>query len=76
MKLIIIEGALMKFYDEMKPLYLETEASRVELRDGLLQTKEGTHYPRDETPDNNIPKLITFTSKSLSAAERRYSSTE
>ena len=60
----------------MKPLYLEIEASRVGLRDDLLQTKEGTRYPRDETPDNNILKLITFTSKSLSAVERRYINTE
>ena len=39
----------MKFYDEMKPLYLETDASGVGLGAGLLQTKEGTSCPKDET---------------------------
>ena len=30
-KSIIKEDACMKFYDEMKPLYIETDASRVGL---------------------------------------------
>ena len=31
----------MKFYDETKPLYLETEASEIGLGATLLQTRDG-----------------------------------
>ena len=39
----------MTFSDEMKPLYVKTDASRVGLGAALLQTREGTSYLRDET---------------------------
>ena len=32
----------MKFYDETKPLYLETDAFRIGLDTALLQTRDGT----------------------------------
>ena len=66
----------MEFYNEIKPLYLEADALRVGLRAALLQTEGGTSYHRDEAPDNNILRTVTFLSKSLSALERRYSNIE
>ena len=66
----------MKFFDEMKPLYMETDASRVGLGAAILQTREGTSCARDEVPDNNILRLIAFMSRNLSAVERRYSDIE
>ena len=44
----------MKFHDDSKPLYLETDASRVVLRAALLQTQEGTMYQKDTVPENTI----------------------
>ena len=38
--------------------------------------KHCTHCPRDEAPDNNIPSLIAFMTKSLISAEEIYSSIE
>ena len=60
----------MKFYSEKKLLYMETDASRVELVASLLHTREGTNCPRDEAPDNSILSPITFVSKNLSATEK------
>ena len=56
-KLITKEDAYMKFYDEMKPLYMETDTSEVELKGTILQTRMGTSCPRDETPHKNILRL-------------------
>ena len=43
-----------KFYDETKPLYLEIDASRIELGAALLQTRDGMTCQKDSAPDNNI----------------------
>ena len=61
----------MKFYDEMKPLYLETDPSGVELGASLLHTREGMSCSRDVALDSNVLRPITFTHKSLSAVEGR-----
>ena len=64
------------FYNEMKPLYVETAASGVGLRATLLQTRMGASSPRDEGPNNNILIPIAFMNKSLLAVEWRYSKIE
>ena len=66
----------MKFYDDSKPLYLETNASSVGLGTALLQTWEGTTCPKNKVPDNSILCPIAFASKSLTGAEHRYSNIE
>ena len=67
-KLIIKEDACLKFYDEMKSMYLQTDAFGVGLRTTLLQKGVGTSCPRGQAPDNNILRLIAFTKKRLLAA--------
>ena len=66
----------MKFYDEIKPHYLETDASGVGLGTALLQTRDGTTCPKDSTPDNTILWPIAFGSKSLTSGEHIYSNVE
>ena len=63
----------MKFYDDTKPLYLETDASGVGLGAALLQLHDNTACQRDVAPDNASLRPITFASKSLTGAEGRYS---
>ena len=66
----------MKFYDNTKPLYLKTDASRVGLGSALLQTQEGTTCQKDMMPDNTIMHPIAFASKSLMDAEHGCSNIE
>ena len=63
----------MKFYDDTKPLYLETDTSGVGLDATLLQTWKGATCQKDTMPDNTILYPIAFASKSLTGAEHRYS---
>ena len=55
----------MKFYDDTKLLYLETDASGVGLGAALLQKCEGTICQKDTVCDNTILHPIAFASKSL-----------
>ena len=66
----------MKFYDDTKLLYLETDASRVGLSAALLQMYKGTTCHKGTVPNNTILCPITFPSKSLTGAECRYSNIE
>ena len=59
----------MNLYDKTKPLYLETDASRIGLGATLLQTRECTACPEDIAPDNTILRPVAFASKSLTSAE-------
>ena len=66
----------MKFYNDTKPLYLETDVSGVGLGAALLQLHNNTTCQKDMRPDNTILHPIDFASKSLTGAEWRYSNIE
>ena len=63
----------MKFYDDTKPLYLETDASGISLGAALLQLRDNTTCQTHMAPDNTILCPIAFASKSLMGTECRYS---
>ena len=75
-KSLIKVDICMKFYNDTKLLYLETDASRVGLGAALLQLYSNTSCHKDMTPDNTILHPIAFASKSLTGAEQRYSNIE
>ena len=75
-KVLIKSYMCMKFYDDTKPLYLETDISGVGLGAALLQTWEGTTCQKDMVPDNTILCPIAFANKSLIGAGHRYSNIE
>ena len=62
----------MKFYDDTKLLYLETDASGISLGAALLQVRDNMNCPKDTAPDNTILHPIAFESKSLTGTEQRY----
>ena len=66
----------MIFDDEIKPLYIETDASGVGLGAAQLQARSGTNCSKDEAPDNSILRPIIFVSKGLSSMDIRYSNIE
>ena len=71
--MLIKADMCMKFYDNNKPLYLETDVSGIGLRTALLQLRDDTSCQTHTAPDNTILHPITFASKSLMGAECRYS---
>ena len=75
-KSIMKEDKCMKFYDETKPLYTETDMSGVGQGATLLQTRSNTSCPKDEVPDNSLFRPTAVASKSLTGVEKRYSNTE
>ena len=75
-KSLIKEEMYMKFYDDTKPLYLETDASDVSLRAALIQLRDDMGCQKDTAPDNTSLHPIAFVSKSLTGAEQRYSNIE
>ena len=75
-KSLIKTNACMKFYDETKALFLETDVSGIGLNATLLQTRNGITCPKYSAPDNTILQPIVFASKSLTSAGCRYSNIE
>ena len=59
----------MKFYDDTKLLYLETDASGIGLGAAPLQLRDNTGCQKDTAPDNTILCPIAFASKSLTGVE-------
>ena len=55
----------MKFYNDTKPLYLETDASGVGLGAALLQLCDNTTCQKGMPLDNIILHPIAFASKSF-----------
>ena len=72
-KLLIKVEMCMKFYDDTKPLYLETDASGIGLGTALLQLRDDTVCQKGMAPNNTILQPIAFASKSLMGAKQRYS---
>ena len=72
-KYLIKANVCMKFYDDTKPLYLNTDPSGIGFGAALLQSRNGTTCPKDIVPNNTVLRPITFASKSLTSAEHRYS---
>ena len=68
-KSLIKDYVCMMFYNETKPLYLETDLSWIGLGTILLQTRDGMTCPRDKVPDNTILGPIGFASKCLTSTE-------
>ena len=73
MKSMIKAEVCLKYYDDSKPLRLETDASRVSLGAALLQLCDNTICQKGVAPDNITFHPIAFASKSLTGAEQRYS---
>ena len=71
-KSLIKADMCMKFCDDTKSLYLETDASRVGLGVALLEICKGTTCQKDVASDNAILCPTAFASKSLTGAEHRY----
>ena len=72
-KSLIRLDVCMKFYDDTKQLYLETDVSRVGLGAALLQLHDSTTCQKGMAPDNTILHPFAFAGKSLTGAEWRYS---
>ena len=75
-KLLIKSDMCMKFYDDTKLLYLETDALGVGLSAALLQISKGTTCQKDIGPNNTILCPFMFANKSLTCAEHKYSNIE
>ena len=60
----------MKFYNKRRHLYIETDASGVDMGDQLLQSRDVMNCPQYKALHNSILKLIVFASKVLSLVEK------
>ena len=75
-KLLMQADVCMKYYDDSKPLYLETDAFGVDFGVALLQTWEGTTCQKEVVPDNTILYPLAFASICLTSIKCRYSNIE
>ena len=69
----IVKAVCMKFYNDSKPLYLETDASGVSHGAAMLQLCDNMACQKGLAPNNIILHPIAFASKSLTSVEWRYS---
>ena len=76
-KLFIKSVMCMIFYNDTKPLYLETDISRVGLGPALLQDTGRYNVP-EKTQCQKTPYCVSiaFANKSLMGAKHRYSNIE
>ena len=75
-KSIVKADVSMKLYNDAKPVYFETDASRVSLGAALLQLCNNTVCQKGIAPDNIALHPIAFARKSLTSVEWRYSNIE
>ena len=75
-KKLITKDACMKFYNVLKPLYLEMDASGIGLGAGLFQVREGMNCGHEKVQDNVTLFRIVFASKSLTSMDCWYSNIE
>ena len=68
-KSLIKTDVCMKFYNDTKLLYLETDVSGVGFGAALLQLYDNTTCQKDRAPNNVILCPIAFASKSLTGME-------
>ena len=61
-KSIIKKDTFIKFYNEKEQQYLDTDASGIGLRAGLLQVRGGMQFPKDEEHNNSVLWLLPFAS--------------
>ena len=59
-KSLIKVDVCMNFYNDTKPLYLETDASGISLGAALLQLHDSTTCQKGMAPDNTILHPITL----------------
>ena len=57
-------------------IYLESDASNVDLRKSLLNMRDGMQFPKNETPSNMALWQVAFTRKILTSVENCYSNIE
>ena len=68
---IIHKDTCMGFYNKMKPLCIETNATIIVLDVGLLQIRHYMNYPTGEASDNTMLWPLTFARNNQSSAETR-----
>ena len=75
-KSVIKADVYMKFFNNSKPHYLDTDASGIGLEAALLQLCDNTVCQMGVPPHNITLCPIAFTSKGLTGVEQGYSNIE
>ena len=66
----IIKDVYMKFYDENKPLYIETDVSGIGLGAALVQIRSYISCHRFEVPGNSILRPLHFPARASPGQKR------
>ena len=75
-KKIVKKDACMKFYDVARFLYLETNASSIDLGARILEVRDSINSEHEKVSENTILHPMTFSSSGLSSSEWCYSNIE